>query len=69
MIRVGDIVRYVHPVENRGGRLCCGRVLAVDQQFVTVEGQCVGITMSIRVRLDKVTPDEEMTKVLRRSRR
>lgn len=66
MIRVGDIVRYEHPVENRKG---CGRVLDVDERFVTVDGECCGLRMRVRVKHGKAWLDEKLMEVMTNAKR
>lgn len=67
MIHVGDIVRYFHPTD-RHRRVATGDVIAVDDQFVTVDGEVNGMRMGIRVRLDRVWLDEQMMRILKRKR-
>lgn len=66
MIKVGDIVRYVHPIEARRG---CGRVLDVDERFITVDGECCGLRMHIRVKHDKAWLDEKLMEVMKNAKR
>lgn len=62
-LSVGSIARYKHPI---GGRIVSGHVLAIDDQFVTVDGEVHGLRMRIRVRRDDAWHDEEMTRILKR---
>ena len=62
-LRVGSIARYTHPIH---GRLASGTVLAVDDQFVTVDGEVHGLRMRVRVHREDAWLDEEMTRILRR---
>ncbi len=66
MIKVGDIVRYEHPIEDRRG---CGRVLGVDDRWLIVDGECCGLRMRIRVKHGKAWLDTKLMEVLRNAKR
>ena len=66
MIKVGDIVRYERAGETRRG---CGRVLGVDDQWITVDGESHGVRMRVRVKHGKAWLDEKLMEVMKNAKR